>query len=127
MPMKYPAHPGRIIRSNMEALSMGVSETAQKLGVSAEQLRSVINGQTGVSAEMAVELNKLFGAGVSAWHRLQARYDEAQERNKDDIPEELEPRPSCPQSATVLLEHGRRGGRCPSGSVAEYSPMTNAL
>ncbi len=85
MPMKYPAHPGRIIRSNMEALGMGVTETAKKLGVSAEQLKSVIDGQASVTPELAVELDKLFG-GASIWNQLQARYDEAQERNKDDIP-----------------------------------------
>ena len=81
MPMKYPAHPGRIIRSNLEALGLSIAETAQELGVSAEQLRSVINGHTGVSTAMAVELNKLFGGGVFIWHQLQARYDEARERN----------------------------------------------
>ena len=107
MPMKYPAHPGRIIQSNMKALEMDVAETAQKLGVSAEQLRSVINGQAGISFAMAVGLDKLFGGGASTWYQLQARYDEAQERNKDDIPEELEPLPSYTQTAMVPLEHGR--------------------
>ena len=107
MPIRYPAHPGRIIRSNMEALGMGVTETAQELGVSAELLRSLINGRTSISSAMAVELNKLFGGGASTWHQLQARYDEAQERNEDDIPEELEPLPSYPQTATVPLEYGR--------------------
>ena len=86
---------------------MGVAETAQKLGVSAEQLENVINGQESISSAMAVELDKLFGGGASIWHRLQARYDEAQERNKGEVPEELEPLPSYPQTAKVPLEHGR--------------------
>ena len=38
---------------------------------------------------------------------MQTQYDEAQERNKDDVPEELEPLPSYPQTATVPLKHGR--------------------
>ncbi len=107
MPMKYPVHPGRIIKTDMEALGMGVVETAQKLGVSAEQLENVINGQESVSSAMAVELDKLFGGGASIWHRLQARYDEAQERNKGEVPQELEPLPSYSQTATVPLDHGR--------------------
>lgn len=107
MPMKYPPHPGRIIKTDMEALGMGVTETAQKLGVSAKQLESVINGQESVSSAMAVGLDKLFGGGASIWHRLQARYDEAQDRNKGEVPEELEPLPICSQTATVPLEHGR--------------------
>ncbi len=92
MPMKYPVHPGRIIKTNMEALGMGVTETAKKLGISAEQLSSVINGQASVSPAMAVGLNKLFGGG-STWLLLQTRHDEAQERNKGEVPVALEPLP----------------------------------
>ncbi len=107
MPMKYPSHPGRLIRSDMEALGMGVAETSRKLGVSAAELRSVLDGEASVTPEMAVKLDDLIGGGASIWNRLQAQYDEAQERNKDDVPEELEPLPSYPQTATVPLEHGR--------------------
>ena len=107
MPMKYPVHPGRIIQTDMEALGMDITQAAQELGVSAEQLRSVINGQAGISLAMAEELNKLFGGGASTWYQLQTRYDEAQQRNKDEIPEEPEPLASYSQTATVPLEHGR--------------------
>ena len=108
MPMKYPPHPGRsILRDCMEPLGMSVVETAQKLGVSAELLRNVIDGQAGISPSMAVGLDKLFGGGASTWYQLQTQYDEAQERNKNDVPEELEPLPSYSQTATVPYEHGR--------------------
>ena len=76
----------------MEPLGMSVAETAQKLGVSAEQLRHQRPG--GYILRNGLGLDKLFGGGASTWYQLQARYDEAQERNKDDIPEELEPLPS---------------------------------
>ncbi len=108
MPMKFPPHPGRsILRDCMEPLGMSVAETAQKLGVSPEQLLSVINGQAGISFVMAVGLDKLFGGGASTWYQLQAQYDKAQERNEDGVPGELEPLPSYQQRATVPLEHGR--------------------
>ena len=106
MRMKYPAHPGRLIRSDMEALGMGVAEAATRLGVSAADLRSVLDGQASVTPEMAVKLDELIGGGASIWNRLQAQYDDAQERNKDDVPEELEPLPRYPQTTTVPLEHG---------------------
>ena len=108
MPMKYPPHPGKsILRDCMEPLGMSVAETAQKLEVSTEQLRSVISGQAGISYAMAVGLDKLFGGGSSTWYRLQTQYDEAQERNKNEEPEELEPSPIYQQTATASLEHGR--------------------
>lgn len=86
MPMKYPAHPGRIIRSDMEALNMSVAETALKLGVTSEELAQVINGESNVTSDMAVRLGELFGNGADIWLRLQAAHDEAQERNKNDVP-----------------------------------------
>ena len=108
MPMKYPPHPGgSILRDCMEPLGMSVAETAQKLEVSAEQLRRVINGQADISFEMAVGLDKLFGGGSSTWYRLQTQYDEAQERNKNEEPEESEPLSIYQQTATRPLEHGR--------------------
>ena len=65
---------------------MDIAETAQKLGVSAEQLNSVINGQEGVSPAMAVELSKLFGGGASIWHRLQARTTKPRSGTKARFP-----------------------------------------
>ena len=107
MLMKYPSHPGRIIRTSMEALGMGVAETAPKLGISATKLSSVLDGEAGVTPEIAEELYNLFGGSVALWVRLQNSYDEAQERNKYDVPEEPEPLVSYPQTAAVRLEHGR--------------------
>ena len=107
MPMKYPPHPGRLVRSDIEALGMGVAETARKLGVSAAQLQSVIDGEASVTPELAVELDRVIGGGAAIWVRLQTAYDEAQERNKYDVPEEPEPLISYPQTAAVHLEHGR--------------------
>ena len=108
MPMKYPPHPGRsILRDCMEPLGMNMAETAQKLGVSAEQLSRVIDGQADISFAMAVGLDKLFGGGASTWHQLQKQYDEAQERNKNGVSEEAEPLSIYQQTATVPFEHGR--------------------
>ena len=109
MPMKYPPHPGRsILRDCMEPLGMSVAETAQKLGVSANQLRRVIDGQADISFAMAVGLDKLFGGGASTWYQLQTQYDEAQGRNKnEEALEEPEPLSIYQQTATVPFEHGR--------------------
>ena len=108
MPMKYPPHPGRsILRDCMEPLGMNVAETAQQLGVSAEQLSRVIDGRADISFAMAVGLDKLFGGGASTWYKLQTQYDEAQKRNKNEVPEETEPLSIYQQTATVPLEHGR--------------------
>ena len=62
MPMKNPAHPGHIVKSAcLEPLSLSVTDGAKVLGVTRQALTKIINGNSGVSAEMAIRLAKAFG------------------------------------------------------------------
>jgi len=87
MPMKNPPHPGQSVRDDcLEPLGLTVTEAAKALGVSRQALNNLINGQAGISPEMAIRLDKAFGGGADTWLRLQAAYDLAQaERNSDKI------------------------------------------
>ncbi len=74
--MKNPPHPGSIVLHEcMEPLSLRVTEAAAKLGVSRKQLSAVVNGRSGISAEMAIRLSKAFGGSAEMWVRLQANYN----------------------------------------------------
>jgi len=85
MSLRNPSHPGRTVRhACMEPLGLGVTETAQKLGVSRKRLSSLLNGRSGISPDMAVRLHKAFGASVAMWCRRQALYDVAQAQRKLD-------------------------------------------
>lgn len=78
MPMKNPAHPGRIIRHDcLEPLGLSVTEGAKVLGVTRQTLNNVINGKSGVSPEMAVRLEKAFCSTAETWLRMQISYDMA--------------------------------------------------
>ncbi len=71
-----PSHPGEILKDEfMEPLNLSVRETAEGLGVSRKHLSAVINGQVGVSPELAVKIAKAFRSQSDFWVRLQARYD----------------------------------------------------
>ena len=106
--MKYPPHPGRsILRDRMEPSGMTLDETARKLDLSPEELQRVVNGEAGITFSMAIRLDKLFGCGASNWYQLQAGYDQAQEANKDAVPEEPHLLETKQQTATVPLEHAR--------------------
>ena len=108
MPMKYPPHPGRsVLRDCMEPLGMSIAETAQKMGMSVEQLTRVIDGQEGISPAMATALDKLFGGGASTWYQLQKQFDEAQERSENEVPGGPDPLVVHQQTATRPLEHGQ--------------------
>ena len=101
MPMKNPAHPGRIVRSAcLEPLGLSVTAGAKVLGVTRQTLTKVVNGKSGISAEMAIRLAKAFGSTAETWVRMQASYDLAQARKNESkikvrrqhVPHELRPR-----------------------------------
>lgn len=91
MPMKHPPHPGlSILHDCLEPLGLSVSEAARKLDVSRKQLSDILNGNSGISLDMAVRLDKVFGGGVKTWQRMQLAYDRSQAmRNTNEIEKHL--------------------------------------
>ena len=87
MAMKNPPHPGLSVRHDcLEPLGSNVTEAAKRLGVSRKQLSDIVNCHAGISPEMAIRLDKAFGAGADMWLRLQAAYDLAQAmKHADEI------------------------------------------
>ena len=87
MPMKKPPHPGRSIKDAcLEPLQLTVTQGATILGVARHTLSRVINGQAGISPEMAIRLEKAFGSSADTWLRMQVAYELAQVRqHKDQI------------------------------------------
>ncbi len=84
MPMKNPAHPGRIVRNAcLEPLGLSVTEGAKILGVSRQTLTKIIHGRSGISAEMAIRLSKAFGSSAETWLRMQTSFDLAQARKSE--------------------------------------------
>ena len=59
MEMFEPPHPGEIIREDcLKPLNLTVTEAAKGLGVSRQSLSELLNGRNGVSADMAIRLEK---------------------------------------------------------------------
>lgn len=80
MPMKNPAHPGRLIRDDIEALGLSVAEAAKGLGITRQQLYRVMNAESAVTPEMALRLEQALGGSADTWLRMQANYDLAEVR-----------------------------------------------
>jgi antitoxin HigA-1 len=79
MRMKYPPHPGLSVRHDcLEPLGLSVAEGAKVLGVSRQALNNIVKGHAGISAEMAIRLDKALGGGAEAWLRMQSAHDLAQ-------------------------------------------------
>jgi addiction module HigA family antidote len=82
--MKNPPHPGRLVKDNIDDLGLSVAAAARGLGVTRQQLYKVIKGESAISPEMAVRLEKAIGSSADAWLRMQAAYDLAQVRQRED-------------------------------------------
>ena len=86
MPMKNPPHPGHSIKDAcLDPLGLSVTEAAKVLGVARHTLSRVVNGQAGISPEMAIRLEKAGWSNADHWLRLQTAYDLAQARRHEDV------------------------------------------
>ena len=96
MPMKNPPYPGRSIKDAcLEPLGLNITEGAKVLGVTRNTLSRVINGQNGISPDMAIRLEKAGWSNADHWLRLQTAYELAQARKDQDRikVERYEPQP----------------------------------
>ena len=86
MPMKNPPHPGLGLKDDIAALGLTVTEAADALGVTRQQLYNVISDRSGITAEIDLRLEKGVGGTAHTWLGMQAAYDLAQlRRRKADI------------------------------------------
>jgi antitoxin HigA-1 len=87
MEMFKPPHPGEIIREDcLTPAGLSVTAAAVRLGVSRQSMSELINGRNGVSADMALRLEKAGWSTAESWLRNQASYDLWQARNRDEAP-----------------------------------------
>jgi len=72
-------HPGAEVRKACIAKNgLSVTDAARILHVDRRTLSNLLNGRSGVSAEMAVRLEKVFGIPAKDWMQRQLDYDYAQ-------------------------------------------------
>jgi addiction module HigA family antidote len=62
MTMKNPPHPGLSVRHDcIEPLGLTITEAADILGVTRQTVNNLVNDKSGISADMAIRLDKAFG------------------------------------------------------------------
>ena len=75
-PPDAPSHPGQFVRTAIiEPLGLSVKDAARALGVHRVALSRLVNEQASLSPEMAIRLEKAFGADMETLMRMQNTYD----------------------------------------------------
>ncbi|MGE0279360.1 MAG: HigA family addiction module antitoxin [Rhizobiaceae bacterium] len=77
----FAVHPGQWLRTELvEPYELSVTLTAEKLGVTRQAMSALLNGNAGLSADMAIRFEKAFGMRAETLLKMQAAYDLAQAR-----------------------------------------------
>ena len=80
---RNPAHPGGFVKSEIvEPLDLSVTDAAKALGVTRPALSALLNERAALSSEMALRIEKAFGASMDTLMRMQNSYDIAQARRR---------------------------------------------
>ena len=81
----FAVHPGVWVRTEIvEPHGLNVTVAAEKLGVTRQAMSNLLNGNSGLSAEMAIRFEKAFGLRADTMMRMQAAHDLAQARAREN-------------------------------------------
>ena len=80
----FAVHPGPWLRAEIvEPHGLNVTVLAEKLGVTRQAMSNLLNGNAGLSAEMAIRFEKAFGVRADTMLRMQAAHDLAAARARE--------------------------------------------
>jgi len=72
--MHNPPHPGAVLREWLPE-EMTVTDAAASLKVARVTLSKILNGNAGISADMALRLSQWMGTSPDLWMGLQTQFD----------------------------------------------------
>jgi len=71
-----PMHPGEVLREEfLLPLGLSAGALARACGVPRTRMERLSNEETGVTADTALRLSKVFGTSPELWLNLQSDYD----------------------------------------------------
>jgi addiction module HigA family antidote len=77
----FAVHPGVWLREEIVApAGLSVTEMAERLHVTRQAMSNLLNGNAGLSAEMAIRFEKAFGLKAETLMRMQAAHELAEAR-----------------------------------------------
>ncbi|MCC4242974.1 HigA family addiction module antitoxin [Stappia indica] len=78
-----PTHPGKFVKIEIiDPLGLSVKQAAEALGITRQALSTFLNGQSDLSPEMAIRLDKAFGVSLDTLMRMQNAFDIAKAKER---------------------------------------------
>ena len=71
------AHPGRLLKRELEARNLSANRLALALGMPSGSITDILNGHLSITVETAMGLGRYFGNRPHFWLELQSQYDVA--------------------------------------------------
>src|SRR4051812_49818980 len=75
MTMAPIAHPGRLLRREIEVRGLSADRLALDLGVPSGRITDILNERRSITADTAFRLGRYFGGRPQFWLDLQSQYD----------------------------------------------------
>ena len=69
------AHPGRLLKRELEVRTLSANRLALDLGVPSGRITDILNGRRSITADTAVRLGRYFGHRAQFWLELQSQYE----------------------------------------------------
>ena len=71
-----PLHPGEILREEfLLPLRLSAGSVAKAAGIPRTRIERIMREETGISADTALRLGRIFGMSADFWMNLQSRFD----------------------------------------------------
>lgn len=80
-----PVHPGEMLRDELEAIGFSARRFAAHIRVPPNAITDIMNGNRGISAEMALRLAQAFRTSAEYWMNLQSLYETKKARATTNV------------------------------------------
>lgn len=80
----YAVLPGDTLRETIEAYGMSQTELAERTGRPNKTINEIVTGKASITAETALQFERVLGVPASFWNNLERNYQEARARMKED-------------------------------------------
>lgn len=96
-----PIHPCEIFAEEIDYLGMSPDQLARVLSMSTDEITRILEGQSAITASMALRLSRWLGTGPELWMNLQSQYElrSARQTFSEEIERTVTPRAGIPQEA----------------------------